>query len=428
MRSELFRIPLELGGVPLFGGGVLLLLWLIVSAIGLWWAAKSSSSDDTPWTSYLPVVGIVSLVLIFLPRFAPEGLPIRGYGVMLLLAASVGIGLATHRAQQRGLIPDVIFSLTFWMFICGIAGARLFFVIEYWETEFSQLSGREALVKAFQFTEGGLVVYGSLIGATLAFIVFCYRHKLSTLAMADLLAPSLVVGLSLGRIGCLLNGCCYGGVCDQPWAITFPKESPPYMDQLAHGQMYGFRLAESVSSKSASSDSPAESGKLIVAEANPERITQGLAPGTEVIGINGRTVETFDQAAGLLVAIYAAEEPLTLQLTDGKSFKLPAATIRERSLPVHPTQIYSTINAALLAFLLWHFYPYRTRDGQVIALLLTLYPITRFLLEIIRTDEAAIFGTGLSISQNVSLLILAGVVALWFYLWRQPRTLVPLAS
>jgi phosphatidylglycerol:prolipoprotein diacylglycerol transferase len=67
------------------------------------------------------------------------------------------------------------------------------------------------------------------------------------------------------------------------------------------------------------------------------------------------------------------------------------------------------------------YYPFRRRDGEVVALLLTLYPISRFLLECIRKDEGGQFGTGLTISQNVSLLMLAGVALLWYYVLRQPR-------
>jgi phosphatidylglycerol:prolipoprotein diacylglycerol transferase len=87
---------------------------------------------------------------------------------------------------------------------------------------------------------------------------------------------------------------------------------------------------------------------------------------------------------------------------------------------VHPTQLYSSVNAALLAWLLWSFYPFRRRDGEVVALMLLLYPIARFLLEVIRVDESAVFGTGLSISQNISLVVLVAGIALWVSLCRQP--------
>jgi phosphatidylglycerol:prolipoprotein diacylglycerol transferase len=87
---------------------------------------------------------------------------------------------------------------------------------------------------------------------------------------------------------------------------------------------------------------------------------------------------------------------------------------------VHPAQLYSTITAALIGWVLWSYYPLRRRDGEVIALMLMIYPISRFLEEIIRTDEQAVFGTGLSISQNISLAVFVSGIGLWFYLSKQP--------
>ena len=113
-----------------------------------------------------------------------------------------------------------------------------------------------------------------------------------------------------------------------------------------------------------------------------------------------------------------------LTLRDGRTIDIPAITLPDRSRPVHPTQLYSAIDGAILGWLLWSFFPFRRRDGEAIALLLTIHPITRFLLEIIRTDEPAVFGTGLTISQNVSLGLLACGAGLWWYLSRQPRGVV----
>ncbi len=75
----------------------------------------------------------------------------------------------------------------------------------------------------------------------------------------------------------------------------------------------------------------------------------------------------------------------------------------------------------LLCLFLLAYYPYRRRDGEVFALLATIHPIARFLQEIVRIDEKAVFNTGLSISQNISLVMLAGAVGLWIFLLRQPR-------
>ena len=87
----------------------------------------------------------------------------------------------------------------------------------------------------------------------------------------------------------------------------------------------------------------------------------------------------------------------------------------EQSLPVHPTQIYSAINALLLCLFLLAYYPYRRRDGEVFALMLTLYPISRFLLEMIRADEG-----GLTNAMAISIGFIVVVTAMWFYILRRP--------
>ena len=92
------------------------------------------------------------------------------------------------------------------------------------------------------------------------------------------------------------------------------------------------------------------------------------------------------------------------------------------SLPIHPTQIYAAIDGLVLLLLLSAFYPWRRRDGEVMALLMVTYPITRFIVELLRNDEGAFFA-GLTISQNISVALLAAGLAYWAWLWKQPREL-----
>ena len=82
------------------------------------------------------------------------------------------------------------------------------------------------LVKSSPSGKGGLVFYGGLIGATLAGVLYARLKKLPLWKMADILAPSIALGYVFGRIGCLLNGCCYGRACGLPWAIRFPAGNP----------------------------------------------------------------------------------------------------------------------------------------------------------------------------------------------------------
>ena len=400
MASELFRIPIELGGVPLFGIGVLLAVWLL--GFGALMAAHAVRRGiDADFWGYAQPAAIGAVLIAIAPRFAPEGIPIRGYGVMLLVAISTGVAMAVHRAKKHGIAADTVFALVFWLFVAGIAGARAFFVIEYWDVRFAGQPLGATLFDVVQFTEGGLVVYGSVIGGLLAFLVFARRNRLPVLGMADVLAPCFMAGLAIGRLGCLLNGCCYGGACDLPWAVTFPPESPPFYDQLVHGELHGLDLVEAPSD-----------GAWELQLRDGDKLRQ-------VEAINGKPVASMLDVSDAFATAYHIGDGIELRLADGELVERPPAT-RSRSLPVHPTQLYSAINAALTSWLLWAWFPHRRRDGEVALLMFTLYPVSRFLLEIIRTDEGAIFGTGLSISQNVSLGVLVAAVVGWVLLSRTP--------
>jgi len=410
MCQTLFYIPYQIHGVPIFGIGILLAFWFTTSVILIMRLVRRHGWDGETRSHILPLV-LVGAAIWFLPRLFPGGLPIRGYGVMLLLGAVAGVGLAVYRARQMGLDADLIFSLAFWMFVPGIVGARLFHVIEYWESDYRHESMLDTFKAVVNVPGGGLVVYGSLIGAGIGFVAFIRKDDLPGLAIADLVAPCLALGLALGRLGCLLNGCCYGGLCDRPWAVTFPPGSPPYQSQVARGQMMGFDLG---------TDFDAAPRVLRVAEGSVAD-QLGLRAGDRFVRINGRRVKTAGQVQSVLMSVYDEGVGFSVETSDGRQHQLPAVPARRRSLPVHATQIYSAVAALLLSLFLWSYYPFRRRDGEVVALMLSIYPVQRVLLEMIRRDEPAVFRTGLSISQNISLLMLVGVVIFWGYVWRRPR-------
>jgi phosphatidylglycerol:prolipoprotein diacylglycerol transferase len=410
MCSELFRIPYEIGGVPIFGLGVLLAIWAIASAVTIFNLVRQKATV-TEIAGALPVLLLLGAAIYLLPRVFPDGLPVRGYGVMLLIGITSGVGMAMYRARQGGLDPERILSLAIWMVVCGVIGARLFYVIEYWEQNFAGRSPRDTLLEIVNVPEGGLVIYGGFVGAMAGFIIFVRKHGLPLLAMADLIAPSMAVGLAFGRIGCLLNGCCYGGQTELPWHVTFPKFSPPYADQLSRGELHGFRITSAAT----------QPAVITRVDPNSPAAEAGLHVGDAIASINGIPVHSLFDAKRLMLDLSQAQKPIRVSLRNGKNIDLPTITLPDRSRPVHPAQLYSAIDAGILGWLLWSFFPLRRRDGESIALMLTIHPITRFLLEIIRTDEPAVFGTGMSISQNVSLLLLACAAALWWYLSRQPR-------
>jgi len=436
VRSTLFYIPQEIFGYPLFGMGVLLALWagLGIAMLG-WLVRKQGLNNDT--LSYIPVLVLVGLTIRYLaPGISEEqGLPIRGYGVMLVIAVLSGVGLGLYRARRMGVSSELILSLAFWLFVAGIVGGRMFYVVQNWDEIVDAapnavadgqpgappetFSGkiRRTVIAIVSINSGGLVVYGALIGGGLSLIAFIYRYKVPGLALADLIAPSVVLGMALGRIGCFLNGCCYGDVCDLPWAVTFPMQNPPHSLSPAHenqivlGQVFGLTIGADASGAPVVVD---------IRRGTPAASAVGLKVLQRVEKINGQETPTVNDAHRALMQAFMNSRPLELTTATG-IYRLPLIEGADHhSLPVHPSQIYSTIDALLLCMFLLAYYPYRRRDGEVAALTMILHPISRYLIEIIRSDESPIFGTGLTISQNISLGILFVGVALWVYVSRKP--------
>ena len=213
---------------------------------------------------------------------------------MVALAFLVGLWTASRRALLEGIAPERIIDLGPWLIVGAIVGARILYVITFWREEFAG----KPLGEMFMVWRGGLVYYGGLVGASLGFILYARLKKLPLWKGADILAPSIALGYVFGRIGCLMNGCCYGRVCDLPWAIQFPNQSNAWHQQLSQG----------------------------------------------LVGPN------------------------------------------DRSLPVHPTQIYeSLLSLTLYAALAW-LYRRKKFDGQIFATYLVCYAVLRSFVEMFRGD------------------------------------------
>jgi len=141
---------------------------------------------------------------------------------MVALAFLAGLWTATRRAPRENISSETIADIVFWLMVGAIIGARAVYVATYWRDEFAS----QPVSEIFMIQHGGLVYYGGLIGATLAGVIYIRWKKLALWKIADVLAPSIALGNVFGRIGCLLNGCCYGRACSLPWAIRFPEDNP----------------------------------------------------------------------------------------------------------------------------------------------------------------------------------------------------------
>ncbi len=327
MRQTLLRIFLDepwalwktdaATGLPGPGIGIVVLvvmaLWILFQLL------RKQSPFATEQRPTLLLFGGALIAVNFVPKLPFDSLPIFGYGFMLLVGFLTAVKVAERRARLEGLEPTLVMDLAFWLLIAGIGGARLFYVVQYPDRVFGGRQGFDLVKSALNLSQGGLVLFGGLLGGAAAYFIFCYRRGIHPLRLGDIATPSIFIGIGFGRIGCLLNGCCYGGRCELPWAITFPQGSVPWQAMAERGFL------------------------------DPD-------------------------------------SPMTFAL--------------------HPTQIYSSINAFLLAWVVTAFYPRRRHDGETFALGCILYSITRFTIEYLRNDELGQLGTGLTISQLVSIGIL----------------------
>jgi phosphatidylglycerol---prolipoprotein diacylglyceryl transferase len=144
---------------------------------------------------------------------------VRWYGVMMAIAFIAGLWTASRRARRDNIPAEKILDIGPWLIVGTIVGARALHVATYWNEEFA---GRP-IWEIFAVWKGGLVFYGGLIGASLAGILYARVKNIALWKLADVLAPSIALGYVFGRIGCFLNGCCYGRSCTAPWAVSYPE-------------------------------------------------------------------------------------------------------------------------------------------------------------------------------------------------------------
>lgn len=161
-------------------------------------------------------------------RIPGLGVPVYSFGLMVALAVFAGLMLAVRRSRKEGLDPNVVYDMAGWLVAGGLVGARLFYVVEYWGEKVTTVGG------VLRVWEGGIVLYGALIGAVVGLLAFRAVRRFPVLATLDALAPSAALGVAVGRVGCFLNGCCYGKRCVTQWlAVRFPQGSPPWLAEVA---------------------------------------------------------------------------------------------------------------------------------------------------------------------------------------------------
>ena len=152
--------------------------------------------------------------------FHVRSVTVYSYGFFVALAVLAGYLLSQRQAKRFGFSKTAVADLFFLLFVSGVAGARVFYVLQHFEDYQHQLW------KIFLIQEGGLVWYGGFIIAALVGFGYAFLRKWPLLKLCDFFSPVLALAHGIGRLGCFFNGCCFGRIAKTPFEIMIPGEEP----------------------------------------------------------------------------------------------------------------------------------------------------------------------------------------------------------
>ena len=328
---------------------------------------------------------------------------INSYGVVLIVGFLLALEVGKFLARRVGHDPEIYVNAGIVALFAGVLGSRLSHVIENWPQYSDAADGFFGnLVEAVNLRSGGLTFYGGLLFAFPVVIAYGLLMKVPIRRGMDIVAPCVMIGLGIGRVGCFLNGCCYGATCDShfPAAVTYPYGTTPYIEQ------YVARAKEA-----------------------PPELTVPTGAGDR------KRLVTRDELRTGVIQSRALNEEGKVEVT---RIALPddarQAAAAERSLPVHPSQLYSTFTALLIAAICISYFSLKPAPGRVMALMLMLEGPTRFILELLRSEPAVgVAGLNWSYSMYIGvILFIAGVImwiAMGYFSERSPeRRFTPTAA
>jgi len=301
---------------------------------------------------------------------------VKSYGLMMVVGFLFAVVLMRRLSRRSGENPDHITNVALYGLISGVIGARIFYVVHHYR----QFAGD--FMSVFAVWQGGLEFLGGVLMAVVVVFVYLLANKLPLRLYFDILAIGLMLGLAFGRIGCLLNGCCFGKPADVPWAVQFPYGSPPYLTQV----------------------------KPDLSRGRSRPYFELPAEYFGYLGEDGKSWFSVDEGSKYR-AYLKPKELLT------ETQKQQVRTIY-RTMPIHPTQVYASINALAICAILYTFWrKFGARfPGCTLGLMFMLYGPTRFVLEGIRDDNPfelawwAVYKGG-TVSQNLGIyMFVVGVI------------------
>lgn len=148
-------------------------------------------------------------------------LTVRWYGLLIASAVVIGITLSQYLAKRRHLNPEAIGDLAIWLVLAAIPCARIYYVLFQWP----QYAQNPADI--FAIWKGGIAIHGAILGGSVAALIFARLQKISFWQLADVVAPSLILGQAIGRWGNFFNSEAFGSPTDLPWKLFIPKTMRP---------------------------------------------------------------------------------------------------------------------------------------------------------------------------------------------------------
>lgn len=332
-------------------------------------------------------------------------LPLYGYGLMLVIGFLLATELAKFLARRTGLNPEVFINAGLIALIAGVIGARLSDVLENLRDFTDPSRSAWANFKAaIDISSGGLTYYGGVILATPCTLAYLWHKRIPIRLALDLVAPCLMVGLAFGRVGCYLNGCCYGAGVPTPISVAFPYPSPAYIDDQASGLVIA---PDAIVLKI-----PGYEPRLLLA--NELLDMQDLHTRAATDGRDALIASLESRGGPFANPAYAFAYLNHAEEYGGQN--LLALAERQHSIPHIPAELLTTITCLLIALVLFAYFTIPHTPGRVFAAMIMIHGASRYLLEMIRVEPpiTSAFGHGLSFSMVLALFLVPIGIILWF--------------